>query len=485
VSQANIGKLHGKFLALGMAGIAFLAACSTNPATGKSQLALVSEGQEIAMGRQSDSAVTQEMGLINDTGVQNYVGAIGTKLAQVSERPQLEWSFKVVDDPVVNAFAIPGGFVYITRGILGYLNNEAQLAAVMGHETGHVTARHSVEQISRSQLAQLGLGIGMILSPTVASLGQAASAGLSVLFLKFSRDDESQADELGLRYMTKLGYDPKEMASVMSELGRVSAAEGGGKSPEWLETHPDPVNREQAIQQRIAAGNLTGNTVGAETFLSHVNGLMFGPNPREGFFRKDLFLHPDLALQMQFPSGWQTANQKQAVMAMSPEQDAMIQMAIVPQKSLDAAAQAFFGSQGIQASQPQRTRVGEFDGVVGEFTAQTQEGGQIRGMAGFVLYNSNVYQILGYGTAQGYSNNRSKIQNTIGSFARVTDREVLGMQPMRLEVVKLAQPLTLTQFNQQYPSQVAIEKIALINQIDDMNAQIPAGRMLKRVVRHG
>ena len=485
MNEANTGKWRGAVAVVGLLAAALGNGCATNPATGKSQLSLVSESQEIAMGRQNDSAVVQEMGLLQDQAVQSYVAGIGTRLAQVSERPQLQWSYKVVDDPVVNAFAIPGGFVYITRGILGYLNNEAQLAAVMGHETGHVTARHSVEQISRAQLAQLGLGIGMILSPTVASLGNAASAGLSVLFLKFSRDDESQADELGLRYMTKLGYDPHQMAQVMSELGRVSAAAGGGKTPEWLETHPDPANREQAITQKIAAGNLTGSTVGEEAFLSHLNGLMFGANPREGFFRQTLFLHPDLAFQIQFPSGWQTANQKAAVMAMSPQQDAMIEVTLVPQKTVDAAAQTFFGAQGLQSSQPRRTRVGEFDGVVGEFSAQTQQGGQVSGIATFVSYNSSTYRILGYGTAQGYANNQSQIQNTIGSFARVTDREVLGMQPMRLEVVKIAQPMTLAQFNQQYPSQVAIDKVALINQIDDTNARILAGRMLKRVVRRG
>jgi predicted Zn-dependent protease len=470
---------------LGLAGTAFTVACSTNPATGKSQLTLVSESQEIAMGRQSDSGGVQQMGLVQDQAVQNYIRSIGTKLSQVSERPQLEWTYRVVDDPVVNALAIPGGFVYITRGILGYLNNEAQLAGVMGHETGHVTARHSVEQISRSQLAQLGLGIGSVLSPTVASLSNVAGAGLSVLFLKFSRDDESQADQLGLRYMTKLGYDPHEMAKVMSELGRVSSAEGGGKTPEWLETHPDPANREQAINQQIAAGKLAGSTVAEAEFMSHINGLMFGPNPREGFFRQGLFLHPDLGFQIQFPTGWQATNQKQAVMAISKEQDAMIELSMVPQKSLDAAAQGFFGSQGLQATQPRRTRIGEFDAVTGEFAAQNQDGSQVRGAVAFIAFNSGVFQILGYGTAQGYANNKSQIQGTMGSFQRVTDRSVLNVQPMKLEVVKIPQAMTLTQFNQQYPSQVAIEKVALINQIDDANAQIPAGRLLKRVVQHG
>jgi predicted Zn-dependent protease len=484
VNQA-IRKVRGLGVILAGVGISMASGCATNPATGKSQLALVSESQEIAMGRANDSAVVQEMGLVADQGLQQYIAGIGQKLAGVSERPQLEWSYKVVEDPVVNAFAVPGGFIYITRGILGYLNNEAQLASVMGHETGHVTARHTVSQISKQELAQLGLGIGMIVSPTVAQFGNVASAGLSVLFLKFSRDDETQADELGLRYMTKAGYDPRQMPGVFTMLGKVSAAEGAGKTPAWLSTHPDPGNRFADINQKIAAMNQSwqGSTVGEEVFLSHLNGLMYGPNPREGFFRQSVFLHPDLQFQIAFPQGWQTANTKQAVMAMSSQQDAMIEVTIAQGKSLEAAAQQFFSSQGLVASQPQRTRVGEFEGLIGDFTAQDQQGGQIRGRAAFAQYGNNVYRILGYGTAQGFAQQQSQIQGTIQSFARLTDRQALNEQPMRLEVVKLQQAMSLSQFNQQYPSPISVDKLALLNQVDDVNASIPAGRMLKRVVR--
>ena len=462
----------------------FAVACATNPATGQRQLSLVSESQEIAIGRSNDTTVVMEMGLTPNEAIQSYVRGMGTKLAQVSERPQLEWSFRVVEDPIVNAFAVPGGFIYITRGIMAYMNSEAQLAAVMGHEIGHVTARHSVEQMSRAQLANLGLGLGMIFSSTVRQVGDVAGAGVGVLFLKFGRDDENQADELGLRYMSKAGFDPREMPGVFTMLQRVSGSEGGGKSPEWLSTHPDPGNRYNHINGLIVAQKLpTGGVVGVESYMMKLNGLMYGLNPREGFFRQNLFLHPDLAFQVQFPAGWKYANQKQAVVAMSAEQDAMIQVEIVAQKSVDEAANAFFGQQGLTASRPTHQRLGDFDGVVGEFAAQTPEGAQIRGVAGFLQYDNRVYQLIGYGTAQGFSKNSRAIESTFGSFTRVTDREVLNMQPMRLEIVKLSQSMNLSQFAQQYPSQIAVDKLALLNQVEDANAPLPAGRLLKRVVR--
>lgn len=211
---------------------------------------------------------------------------------------------------------------------------------------------------------------------------------------------------------------------------------------------------------------------------------MYGPNPREGFFRENLFLHPDLAFQIQFPAGWKTANQKQAVMALSPQQDAMVELSIVPQKSAQQAAQAFFGTQGVVASQPRNTRLGEFNAVVGEFGAQTQQT-QLRGLAAFVEYGTNVYRLLGYGPAQVFGQYAGAVESSFNSFSRVTDREVLGLQPNRLEIVKLSEPMSLTRFNQRYPSEVGVDKLALINQIDNPNVPLPAARMLKRVVRGG
>src|SRR5512143_4192186 len=196
-------------------------ACSRNAATGANQFSLYSEAQEIQMGRDADQQVAASLGLYPDPALQAYVQQLGAALAAKTERPGLPWTFRVVDDAAVNAFALPGGFIYVTRGLLGYVGSEAQLASVIGHEIGHVTARHSVTQLSRQELAGFGLGIASAVSPTIARYGGLAGAGLGILFLSYSRADEQQADELGLRYMVRDNFAPSEMPKVFTMLERV------------------------------------------------------------------------------------------------------------------------------------------------------------------------------------------------------------------------------------------------------------------------
>src|SRR3954469_22407294 len=153
-------------------GMTLVLGCAENPATGKRQLDLVPQSQEISMGKQSADEVAQTVGIYEAPALERYISDLGHKLAAEGERKDLPWTFKVVDDSSVNAFALPGGYVFITRGILAHMNNEAQLASVMGHEIGHVTAKHSVNQISKQEVAQLGLGLGMLLSEDVRRFGQ-------------------------------------------------------------------------------------------------------------------------------------------------------------------------------------------------------------------------------------------------------------------------------------------------------------------------
>ncbi len=224
--------------------LAIATACATNPVTGKSQFMLMSESQEIAMGKQMLAQTEQESGFYPDAALQSYVSDIGMRMARASERPNLPWEYHVIDDPAINAFAAPGGFIFITRGILTYLNSEAELAAVLGHETGHVTARHSAAMASQQMGIQGILGIGAILKPELSQgiLGQAAGVGASLYFLKFSRDDEKQADGIGHRYALHDHYDPREMPKTFLTLQRVSNT-GSNQMPGFLSTHPDPGDR--------------------------------------------------------------------------------------------------------------------------------------------------------------------------------------------------------------------------------------------------
>jgi predicted Zn-dependent protease len=313
---------HCRTAVVALFGATTLGACATNPVTGKRELALVSEEQEIQMGRQAAQEVAQTLGLVDDDGLQQYVQRVGASLAADTERPGLPWTFRVVEDPTPNAFALPGGFIFVTRGMMTLMNSEAELASVLGHEIGHVTARHSVEQISRAQLAQLGLGLGAILAPEIAQqYGQLAGTGLQLLFLKYGRDDERQADELGFRYALQDNYDVREFADVFADLQRLSQASSESPVPNFLSTHPDPGERVETARRRVAALNrsLDGTIVDRAEYLQRIDGLAYGENPRNGFFRDGTFIHPDLRFRLDFPARWQAQNLPQAVVAVSPQ----------------------------------------------------------------------------------------------------------------------------------------------------------------------
>src|SRR3989442_5154230 len=359
--------------------------CAVNPATGSRQLMLVSESQEISMGRDYDKEVVASIGLYPDSALQRWIQQFGARLAATSERPNLPWSFRVVDDPVVNAFALPGGFIYVTRGILADLNSEAELAGVVGHEIGHVTARHSASQMTKQQLAQVGLVVGTIASPEFGRYSGLAGQALGVLFLKYSRDNERQADDLGLRYMRRVNFDPREMPHVFEMLTRVSHAQGGGRVPEWLATQTAPENRRGRIEQEVAAlpQSFSRAAVNRGSYPRRLDGLVFGNNPREGYFKDNHFFHPELRFRLTFPDCWTSSNAKQAVIAVSPEKDAAVELSVAKERTMDAAASAFLAQRGFTSGYPVRTSVGGLPPGTPAFAAVSQNG-TLRGTALFV-----------------------------------------------------------------------------------------------------
>ncbi len=468
-------------IAAGAAAALFAAGCATNPATGGSMLALVSEGQEIQMGREYRREVAAEQGIYADSSLNAYVDSVGRVLAAVSERPELPWSFQVVDDPVVNAFALPGGPVYLARGIMAHFNSEAELASVLGHEIGHITARHIVEALSRQQLAQLGLIAGMIAVPDLAPYAQELSGAMQVLFLKFGRDDEAQSDQLGYRYMTRAGYDPGAAVAMFQILERQQQASGRAV-PEWTSTHPDPGNRIAAARQRAAASPTGDGIERREEYLRRIDGLVWGNDPREGYFLDRRYVHPELAFEITLPPGWQTANTKQAVLAGSPEKDAMFQLRAAP-APLEEAARSFFGGQGIRATGQARRQINGLPAIVGTFAAASQ-GGTIEGIVAFVRHGDLTYQLLGYAPSSRIGRHASTVERTIGSFRRVTDRSLLEVEPQRIDLVRVPERMTARRFHERFPSTVDLDTVLRINGLyaDDT---VAAGTLLKRVVGTG
>jgi predicted Zn-dependent protease len=474
--------MTGRRTLLAALPLALAAACAVNPATGKRQFVLMGEGQEIALGRESDKEIVAEMGVYEDPELERYVQDLGAKLAAKSERPDLEWSFRVMDAPLVNAFALPGGYIYITRGIIAHLQSEAELATVLGHEIGHVTARHSVSQMSKAQVAQIGLGVGSVLAPEYAQdFGSLAQMGLGLLFLKYGRDDERQADELGLRYLLRAGYDPRPAVGVFDTLGRVSASAGGERVPGWASTHPAPENRIEAMQARIAATgeSFAGRPDGREEYERRLENIVFGDDPRQGFFEGDVFYHPEMEFRFEFPPGWKHANLRAAVVSASPEKDAAIQLSLAKEATVEEALRAFFSSEGVARRGEPMAPIHGLPTAGDGFTAATADG-MLEGRVGFVEHGGRVLRLVGYAPQTAWVGHSKRIRAALASFDRVAERRVLDVEPRRLHLVRAEEATSLDEFAKRHGATVPVATLALINRLDD-GERLRAGRTYKSV----
>ena len=458
------GAQPSKSVPLRCVPLLLLAACAVNPATGRRQLSLINEGQEIEMGREADGQITASYGLVDDAELQAYVSDIGLRLAAASERPNLPWSFKIVDDPIVNAFALPGGFIYVTRGILANFDSEAELAGVLGHEIGHVTARHSVSQMSRQQLQQAVLGVGMVFSETVARYGQVGAAALQVLNLRYSRGDESQSDELGLRYISRLSYDPDAMIGVFEMLAQVGGGGDAQRLPEWQLTHPYPENREADMRRLIAeTGVPTTGTVDRDDFLDAIDGVVYGPNPREGYFQETRFLHPEMAFELTFPSGWTTANQRTVVAGIAPTEDAVLTLEVAEGGASPALeVREFLRQEGVSGGRVQEDDSGGIERARARFDV-TSADASFSGEVAFVRYTGVTYRLMGYATRNDWTRYAPEVAAAISSFATVTDRSVLDVQPLRLDIVTLEDAMSLNSHQQRFGGPLDIDDLARLN----------------------
>ena len=461
--------------------------CARNPVTGKRQIVLISESQEIAIGVQSHVQAQDEYGFVDLPAVQAYVQQTGRTLSAVSHRPNLDWHFTVADSPVVNAFAIPGGYVYFTRGILAYINNEAELAGVMGHEIGHVTARHSVSQMTKSQFAQLGLGAASVFSPGVGRLSGLADSALGVWFLKFGRDDERQADQLGVEYAARAGYDPREVSNFFDVLRRLGEAGDKETIPGWLSTHPDPGERVQATraaaQQWIVQLGLTPERmkVNRDAYLRSIDRVVFGTNPREGFTEEGRFYHPELQFQITFPSGWQVENTRTAVYAMDADKGAQIQLkqANVP---AGTSAEAYARQLAAKGTTPQSGGTTTINGnraYLGLYAMARQGGSALPVLAAFIEYRQKLYEFVG--VMSSLSRYRSTVEMVIRSFDRLDNERILAMQPDRLKIYTAQQGDTLEILADRYQNpRVTADDLAILNRLA-ASQPITPGRLVKVV----
>ena len=318
--------------------LSLLIGCAQNPVTGQSDFVMMSEEQEIAIGRQyNEQIISKQYQVYESKALQDYVNRVGQKLARQSHRPQLQYHFTVLDTPEINAFALPGGYVYITRGILAYLNSEAQLAAVVGHEIGHVTARHGVRQQSAAQAANIGLTIASIFVPEVSSMGGQNLANLigGALLSGYGREQELEADRLGAQYLARADYDPQAIISVLrvlknQELKDIELAKQEGREPRrysgLFSTHPDNDTRLKQVVGEADRLAPAAPFEGRSEFLAATDGLVFNDNSAQGVVRNNRFYHGELGIALQFPKAWQVHNLPDTLVAVSPGGAAMLQM---------------------------------------------------------------------------------------------------------------------------------------------------------------
>lgn len=316
-------KIQSTFVALLVATLAI--ACSTNPATGQREFNIVSEGQEIAIGRQSHPQILREFGVYREKPELNrLVDRVGKQIASQSERPNLPWTFTVLDTPMVNAMALPGGYIYITRGMLERINSEDELAGVLGHEIAHVTARHSAQQISRAQLAQVGLMLGSVLAGPEATqaYGQFAEIGLGLLFQRYSRGQESQADLLGTGYMAEARFNPIGAERMLMALQRLNKNPASGID-RYFQSHPDPARRVKDVHSKVV--ELQGMTsAGAfdapdrNAYLRLLDGMTTANATEHMVIRDGVIYDRDHGMVLRAPQGWVATSAPGVLFAMQP-----------------------------------------------------------------------------------------------------------------------------------------------------------------------
>lgn len=462
----------------------FAASCAVNPVTGKREFMLVSEEQEIAMGREYDPQISSMYGVYDDPQLFKYVNDLGQKMAKISHRPNLKYEIKVMDSPVINAFAVPGGYVYITRGILAYLNNEAELAGVIGHEIGHITARHSAAQMSKAQLAQIGIGVTSMISEDLAQYAGLAGQAVGLLFLKFGRDDERESDKLGVQYSTTIGYDAHEMANFFKVLDKINM-KSGHSLPDFLSTHPNPADRVTDVgkladkwQQKVKKTNFIVNRNG---YLKQIDGLVYGDNPRHGFVEKNVFYHPDLKFEFPTPAGWTINNLPSQVQMFPQDQKAVILFKLEAADDQKQAATTFITNNKLSVISQKSLSVYRAPAEVVVATANT-ESGVLKLMAYFIKKDGNVYSFLGYSALADFPSYENLFTTTMSGLKTLTDRSKLNRQPDRIRIKTVANSGTVRDaFKSLGVKDDVLEDHAMLNGAMRLNENIKSGTKLKIV----
>ena len=474
------------FLALSL----LVPSCAVNPVTGKKQVVLMSEPQEIALGAQYNPTVISTFGVYENEALTSFITAEGEKMGKISHRPTLQYHFKILDSPVVNAFAVPGGYIYFTRGILAQFNNEAELIGVLGHEMGHVTARHSVSQQTKQTLGQVLLVGGMVVAPGLAEYAEYAMQGMQLLFLKYSRDNEREADRLGVEYASKIGYDANKMADFFNVLNKMSMGNEHGGVPTFLSTHPDPGDRYNAVktsttewQQKLGA---TAWKVNGNEYLKLIDGLVYGDDPRQGFVENNVFYHPEMKFKYPVPAGWQFENSPLQVSMAPKDGKAVMAFLLSDKKTAEEAAQGFVTEMKVTLVENKKLTVNGMPAVavVSQQTSQDQQTGAqsvVKFLSYFIQYNGQVFSFHGVAADADFNNFVPDFRATMEKFDKLTDPAKLNVKPERIKIYEVQKTQTLAEIlKNQKVAQDKMRELALLNNLE-LTDKVEKGRLIKLI----
>lgn len=456
--------------------------CAVNPVTGEREISLISESQELALGQQTDSDIRQQYGVYADDSLNSYVQTIGQSLAPHTHRPHLAYQFAVLDTPVVNAFAVPGGYIYVTRGILALMRSEAELAVVLGHELGHVNARHSVRRMSEMMLVQVGLAVGSALSETFAKVAGLTGIGVQLLFLKYSREDERQADSLGIEYARKGAYDPGQMVAFFSSLEKMGDLSGGQALPGFLSTHPLTSERIDRAEKLITESD-RALEVGETNYLKRIDGLTYGEDPRQGYVEGQRFYHPELAFSFALPSGWKVVNTPSKVILSSPDEKAAL--LLQAEKTADELAPyAEKRAADIKGTEFLRKEELQVPGLASHhrFYRIDQEQGDDLGLRLSVIKKgAYIYAFSALAEESDFADYDSLFRMTVRSFANLTEASYLQRKPSRIRLTEANGRQTLQEiFSRAGVKEDLWPTLAIINGMA-LGDRPPQGKIVKIV----
>lgn len=468
-----------------------LGSCATNPVTGRQELVFMSPEREAAAGRDAAAQVEREIGLVRDPKLTAYVEQIGQRLAKHSPRRDVAYRFFVADMPEPNAFALPGGYIYVSRGLLALANSEDELAGVIGHEIGHVAARHAAQRETRA----MGVGILSVLgtiaagamggaeaAQTVSQLGRVAGAGV---IASYGRDQERQADQIGQDLEANAGWDPAGLADFLTTLDRDGKLRTGkSRNPSFLDSHPQPGERASVARARapeLPRGAEARIARGRKAFLDRVTGVMVGANPEEGVFRNGLFLHPGLGFAIDFPPKWQTQNTRQAVGAASPQRDAVIVFEGQGRtENPQAAAQRWTQANRVLVTRSAPARIGGWPAFRALAQAQSQQGSVALDVT-WIAHPKGTYRLTAMTAPSAYRNWAPTFERVAGSFRALSADERATAKPLRLRAAGARAGETLSDLDRRTGNRWELPETAVANGIAE-GARLQAGQLVKIAV---